>query len=386
MIIYFDESRNTGEIGASNSRLNYFEQRYFVLVGVVENEEIFNKYKRFVEVNKNIVSYNKQGVGEIKGNDLLKRENTEILGSFFDEFMKGDYCYLTIYDKKYFLVSQMIQWLLGVAFKEYEYVQYLKFCEFLHKLSDLFLIKYISVTKDNSENNIKNFIDYAINYDYSECIGIPLEALFANEWKQMLSLLSEQPKYISILCEENVENVNISKSDRNNIVNLTALGETIMLVKQNNSKVSNSDICIVHDEIEVVQEYIKYYWPEKNLTFEKSEDNIGIQLADNISSVVGKVINNLFPINGNSDVEEILKDSMKWLREYSTIIFDNFDENNIKFVSSMREHATLMSIKNMELKNLNEFLRDVAQNLDSRMNTELNNYYTSKEALELLLR
>ena len=47
MKMFFDESRNTGEVNIKNNKLNYDEQRYYVLVGYVSNEETTQKYKKF---------------------------------------------------------------------------------------------------------------------------------------------------------------------------------------------------------------------------------------------------------------------------------------------------------------------------------------------------
>lgn len=56
MNLYFDESRNTGEIGYTDNKLNYYNQRYFVLVGVMEDQNIIEKYEAFSKKNIQIIN------------------------------------------------------------------------------------------------------------------------------------------------------------------------------------------------------------------------------------------------------------------------------------------------------------------------------------------
>src|SRR5690625_3682431 len=105
--IFFDESRNTGEVNIKNYKLNYSKQRYYVLVEYISNESTTQKYKKFKkdyleEITGSIISE------EIKGTELLKGDNDNSLKEFTNLFSNSNDFLITIYDKKYFLVSSKI--------------------------------------------------------------------------------------------------------------------------------------------------------------------------------------------------------------------------------------------------------------------------------------
>jgi len=383
MKIYFDESRNTGEIGYNGKVLNYYSQRYFVLVGVVENTSFFDFYKDFLKKHIGIATVGKTGNMEIKGVDLCSKENSDSLKEFMSSITKRDDIYVNVYDKKYFLVSQLVLWLCGLEFKETYYISYLKYCELLHKLNDEFLIEYIKITKDNNKENIKKFIEFILNYEYIECISTVFESEIVKEWVQIIQSFYNKEEYIDILKDSNFENVRISGKDRNNIVNLTALGELILLLKLN-YKNSNKDIQIIHDKIEVIQDYIKYYWSFENMIFADSQGEIGVQIADNLASIIGKVINNIFPILNDDSIVKILTSEYKWVRDYSNYIFNNINKENIKFVTTMREAAMLSVYNDLDIKNIDDFKSSVVIKLNERMSKEIANFVPFRDCVEIL--
>lgn len=382
--IYFDESRNTGEIGFDNGKLNYYNQRYFILAGVIYSEDIFNKYIRFRDNYIHRINSNNSVENEIKGSDLLRRDNNLILEEFFDEFINREDYLLTIYDKKYFLVSQMILWLHGEIFREKEYQMFLLFCELLNKVNDEFLGRYIEVTKINNKDTIIEFIKYIIDYNYRECIGCHFEDDLVLNWKQAITTYIEKSdEYIDLLLEENAENIRLYKKDRNNIVNLTALGETILGFKLNNPEIKNHDIYIYHDEINVVQDYILHYWVDDKLKFISSHNEVGIQLADNISSITGNLVNKLLPIlNDENMVEKISKEN-DWMREkLSRLILKQ--RGNLKLVMTMREQAAMLTYVQNRTNDIKLFKQQMLKNLDYRFEYEMKNHISLFNAFNIL--
>jgi hypothetical protein len=113
MDIYFDESRNTGEISFDRSKINYNDQRYFVLVGYIEDQVTTARYHEFKNKWHSQVKSKTPSPDEIKGNDLMRKDNTVIRNSFIDNFCFGNNLYITVYDKKFFLVTKMINWLVN---------------------------------------------------------------------------------------------------------------------------------------------------------------------------------------------------------------------------------------------------------------------------------
>src|SRR5690606_14494562 len=116
---------------------NYFEQRYFILVGYINDDLITKKYERFKKENIRKL-YPDSAETEIKGTDLLKRENNEILDKFIEAFIKGNNLLITIYDKKFFIVTSLLVWLFGIPLRDKEPIIFYSFCEFLIKVDDQF--------------------------------------------------------------------------------------------------------------------------------------------------------------------------------------------------------------------------------------------------------
>jgi len=85
MDIYFDESRNTGEISLDRSKLNYNDQRYFILVGYIEDQVTTARYLEFKNKWHLQVKSKNPSPNEIKGNDLMRKDNTAIRNEFIIE-------------------------------------------------------------------------------------------------------------------------------------------------------------------------------------------------------------------------------------------------------------------------------------------------------------
>ena len=382
--IYFDESRNTGEIGYKKDKLNYYQQRYFVLVGVIDTDDVIVRYKGFYDRNFLKVKTNSKKRKEIKGNDLLRKDNGLIFEEFLSEFIgKGKYL-ITIYDKKFFLVTQLILWLFGEPFREREYELFRRFCDVIHKVNDRFFIKYLNVTKHNNREEIIKFIEYALGYGYKECVGSPYESHIVSQWKEALqTFTNDLNTYVDLLLDENVENIHLQGKNRNNIVNLTALGETILTYKYINTDVRNEDIHIYHDEIELVQDYIAHYWPDKNLSFVSSNKEFGVQLADNIASIVGNLIGKLLPLADDKDLEKKIGTNNEWLRTQLGLIV-NSHLDDIKIVMTMRDQAALLTYTDTAHSEVTGFKKDLQIRLNDRLDFEIRNNLDPISALQIL--
>ena len=385
MNIYFDESRNTGEIGINGDKLNYFGQRYFVLVGYIEDKSITQSYMSFKDKWNKFVN-NGAEMDEIKGTDLLTRKNNSALEEFISTFIKGNNIYVTIYDKKFFLVSQFLNWFF-MGLGDYDFNMYHKFLLFLMKVDDYFLTRYINLTKNNSMENVREFVSYIKLHKFAECVTSPFEAVIAVEISQLVEGLEKRGEFTEYLYDTISENVRIKKSDRNNIVNLTALGETILMMKHNIKDLSNNEIVVFHDEIEVVQDYIKHYWKNTMIDFVKSKRTLEVQLADNIASIYGNLISKVLPLNTENDLPKLLSDDYSWIRKTIQKVFNYIDNNNIKLVISMREAALVKAyISKKDFKSLHEFNYDVLKRLESRFQTELSNHLSIDETKKLFDR
>lgn len=390
MDIYFDESRNTGEISLNGNALNYGDQRYFVLVGYIEQDTITAKYLEFKNKWHSHVKSNNPPTDEIKGNDLMRQDNTAIRNDFIEKFCSGNNLYVTIYDKKFFLVTQMINWLVyrisdyGDETRNYYY----DLCEFLIKVDDAYLGKYIEVTKSNNILAIEEFVQYVIDYNYNECINSPFEMNLAMFWRGLIKgILESDSNYHEELKKDNVPNDRVKGKNRNNIVNLTSLGETILLIKYNNPNLINSQMQIHHDEIETVQDYIQANWKYENIDFVPSLNSLQVQICDNISSIVGNMIRQILPLRSDKDLHRLMKSDMDWVKKSVRKIFNRINPRNTKFVISMREMALIKSIlSGIEFSNFIDFKEDLLIRLKSRLATEKKNHVDQSDAASILNR
>ena len=383
--IYFDESRNTGEIKLKENKLNYNEQRYFILVGYIEDDEITNKYRKFKEKYLNILYPNNESK-EIKGTDLLTRSNNHLLNEFINDFIHGSNLLITIYDKKFFVLTNLLVWLLGIPFKDHYFSDFMKFNEFLIKIDEEFLGIFINTINYKTKENIKKFIEYVISYDYKECITSQLEIQIRDEFVSLVKAFYDQGEgYIEMLKDDIVaESIRIDKKSRNNIVNLTALGETILLYKLNKGS-SNRSMKIYHDNIETVQKYMDYYFKKVDIDLEfiDSKNNLSIQLADNVASIMGKFINNILPIQSDNSIKTALSKDKEWTRSNLSKIFNTVDKKNIKMVIHLREQAFLKTYCNTTINELYKFKSELLINLDRRFYNEMCNHKTLVETDKL---
>lgn len=159
------------------------------------------------------------------------------------------------------------------------------------------------------------------------------------------------------------------------------------MMKHNIKDLSNSEIVVFHDEIEVVQDYIKHYWKNTKIDFVKSKRTLEVQLADNIASIYGNLISKVLPLNSENDLPKLLSDDYSWIRKTIQKVFNYIDNNNIKLVISMREAALVKAyISNKDFKSLHEFNYDVLKRLESRFQTELSNRLSIDEMKKLFDR
>ena len=188
---------------------------------------------------------------------------------------------------------------------------------------------------------------------------------------------------IDTLFNTNVENVEIKGSDRNNIVNLTALGETILLLKHN-SNLPVSQLNIFHDSINVIQDYISNYW-EGRIDFVNDNESIQIQIVDNLTSIIGNLINKTFPINSDKDLDKLLSNEFIWVRNNLKKIYNKVDNRNIKMVITLEEMAVLKSyIQDKNYKNTSDFKKEIIRRLNIRYSEEIRNHVSHTEASKIL--
>jgi len=242
-------------------------------------------------------------------------------------------------------------------------------------------VNFIHTSNNNSIENIKKFIDYVVSYSFYECITIPFENEIKDELISLINAFRESgDEYFEMLHEDVIlESIKIQGKNRNNIVNLTALGETILLLKLTRD-LTNKEVYIFHDSIDIIEKYIKHYFKEIPIGFLDSKNHLQIQLADNVSSVIGKFINNTLPISSDKDIKKALSNDNTWMRKRLSKIFASVNQNNIKIVLHLREQAFLKTYCLTPINEFQEFKIRLLHNLNSRFMSELSNHLPMDQA------
>lgn len=109
MELFIDESGNTGCVIATHGKFNFYKQHHFVLCAIkTENEDekniLIQKYKIFKDTF-NVAE-------EIKGSDLMTRRHNDELQYFVDNILDDKHFEICIYDKKFYLSTLLLLFLL----------------------------------------------------------------------------------------------------------------------------------------------------------------------------------------------------------------------------------------------------------------------------------
>lgn len=278
MKIFFDESGNSGCV-VPNKKDDFFSdnQRFFVLCGVVvkddaDEEELTNKYNEF---KKKFAIF-----GELKGSDLLTREKNLELNYFLSNMLDDEHFYICIYDKIFYLASIVSAYMFTIETRNSDPLLYYTQTSALALEDISFFKKFCEAVAINTDNSKKEFLEYILNFDFrhidSRCNGYQYLAKLMLKDRDY----GEFPLPYGCYLDENFTN----------LINLTALGETLLAIKINNEKLFIKPL-VVHDKIhEFEAEFLDTFKLVDNveLTFEDSKDNVLIQYADNIASIFRK--------------------------------------------------------------------------------------------------
>lgn len=323
MKLFFDESGYSGCIMPNkNGKLYNDGQRHFVLAGVFVSDEddesfLLNKYRKFKE---------KFGFkDEIKGSDLMTKENNEALEYFIEEIIDDKHFLICNYDKIFYLATLISVYIFGRAFQEQETLMFYKYASALSGEDEELFIQYCSAVHKNTNKSKEDFLSYLISFPYKK-LHRNDHNLYVAFAKRMLEKkeYGEFPLvYETYSCKNTV-----------NFINMNALGEILLCLKyQDNIDINNTKI--YHDNL-------SGYEDEYNQTFESSDIHIDfvdskenelIQLADNVSSIYRKCFEKSF---------EAFRQNKQWIdniwfsENYSKMI-NRIDMSHIKMVTQISD-------------------------------------------------
>lgn len=277
MNVYFDESGQTGCI-IPNKNGAFFndKQRYFVLGGILCKD-----YSDELLMRQRYLSFlSKHGInGEIKGSDMMTKENNELLSDFIDTMLDDEHFYICCYDKIFYLATLINCYFYPRQLMNDDPLFYFTQASALtHESIELFL-KFCECNAVGTDEASLDFCRYVANFNfqkidpeyngYSEMAKLALQDGIAFDFPLPFGCYIN-PNYT-------------------NIINMTALGETILAIKEKHG-IPSSEIHITHDRIsEFEEEFFDTSYSETiDLQFSDSKNEPLLQYADNVASIFRK--------------------------------------------------------------------------------------------------
>jgi len=349
---YIDESGNTKDafwgIGKKSS---FDDQPYFALGLVAIDDDKINDLENHVLAMKE--RYRVKSV-ELKGKTLYKN-NKLYINSILEYLLNADAIIMwEITDKKYFLISQINNFILNYTLKDKKIKFFLKgFADSLYKIiDDQAYSLFCELCRHRTEENYNYFLQHCeilINNNDLP-INTDIHSFYKTHIKEMIEEKSDYNSYMNFLPLADMNKKGYSWSS---IPNISALTNLIMRMNYSakQKKMDEGSIKYIHDEecyldeiflkniqhLYTIQnsrkqnEFFEYkninseFSKDINLAFGSSENTIGLQVADIVTSAV---INNLFDcINeqeGKNEVDKIAKITLE--KMLSSI------SNNINYV------------------------------------------------------
>ena len=345
VVIYFDEAGNSGCLTKSG-KVSYRgdDQPLYALAAVMpgyEDSDLFNHYREFK------ARWSPEE-GEIKGSDLLTRRNNDALEDFIERFVGKCPVWLCVYSKDFYLATALMQSALGPDAKsvfpfEY-YSEASDLALFGREVIDAYAEYSNNPTEEASEKLVRNLLDGGI---------IRKAGLFWTYLEQVASAGS-----LSTAFDRGIASGGYEKPAYQNLVNLSAFGELMLAIKLDGS-LNNGEIKVVHDHIiEFEEEYIAAFRAvgvNIQLKFGDSSSDLGIQLADNMASIVFGAAKRV--LKASKDRRQWATDN-DWAFRLWSRLFLGIGPSRFKLVVPLQEQAFFYTIAEMYRDTFPEKLRN----------------------------
>ena len=339
MVVYIDESGNSG-CTTKDGKLSYPKdnQPLYGLAAVMPDMagaevDILGRYSAFK-------ARHTDGGEELKGSDLLTRNNNDVLDEFIDGFIGSCPVEICIYSKDFYIATAIMQSALGPDAKS-------QFpCDYYTEASNLALF---------GRESLDAYAKYSSN-PTEEAARILVDKLLTEKAVRNGGLLWSNLKYVT------KEGLYSSAFDRGimagdyenplyqNLINITAFGELLLSIKYSYG-INNEDIEIVHDHIlEFQPEYFAAFSEagiNLGLTFEDSSKMLGIQLADNMASIAVGIAKRVLASFGSRKPWD---PANKWLLRLWSKIFSGIGPGNFKLVLPLQSQAFLFAVAEMYIE------------------------------------
>lgn len=344
MKVYFDESGQTGCILPNRKGDFYNEkQRFFVLGGIIcknEADEILlcKKYKTFL---------NKYGItGELKGSDIMKRENNVVLMDFINTMIDTDHIYVCCYDKLFYLATLINTYFYPRnTMAENPIFYFTQASALAHENPEIFR-KYCACNEIGTEEASIDFCRYVVEFPFqkidSELNGYLAMAKLAVENGEAFDFPLPLGCYVN--------------PSYTNIINMTAVGESVVALKLIYN-ITNSEIHIIHDRIlEFENEFFDIMKPfQIDIQFKDSKNELLLQYADNVASIFRKCCTETVNIFENRKQWD---SSSSWFPTVYSKLLQKMQYNNVKWVVSISDQILPLCVRDMFADNYPKELRN----------------------------
>lgn len=353
--IYFDESGNSGCVIPNKKDEFYSDgQRFFVLCGIIVKDKkdekcLKDKYSDFKK-NFSITD-------ELKGSDLLTKERNAELNYFIENMLDDEHFYVCIYDKIFYLATLVSNYFFGNEIRSFEPLFFYTQTSCLVVEDIAFFKKFYEAVSANTDEKKEEFLKYVMDFDYKH---VPAEN---NGYREMAKLMLENQNYGDFILPYG----SYVNKDITNLINLTALGETLLSIKIDKQD-SFQGCTVVHDKIkefetEFEDTFNEYKAGLIDLKFEDSKNDLLIQYADNVASIFRKAF---------TKTVEIFTEKSQWksvnqyFLEKLAELLNKISINKCKFDTAINDWALAFCVRDMFSKSFEK---------TNRNNRELNVRY-----------
>jgi len=334
VVIYFDEAGNSGCLTKSGE-VSYRgdDQPLYVLTAVTpgcQDSDMINRYREFK------AKWSPEEA-EIKGSDLLTRRNNDALEDFIERFVGKCPVWSCVYSKDFYLATALMQSALGPNAKSAFPFEYYSEASGLALFGREAIDAYAKYSNNPTEETAKELVGNLLDGN-----AVRKEGLF---WTYLERVASDGS--FSTAFDRGIASGDYEKPAYQNLVNLAAFGELMLAIKLD-SGMSNREIEAVHDHIlEFEGEYLAALHEAGvniRLTFGDSSSDLGIQLADNVVSIV---------FGAAKRVLKAFRDRRPWATDNDwafrlwSRLFLGIGPNRFKLVVPLQEQALFYTIAEM---------------------------------------
>jgi len=333
--IFVDESGNTGCVvnNKKGDNINFKTQPNFAIGAVLIYDEtdektMIDRYLRFKDKF--------EIKGEIKGSDLLIRENNEKLEYFLNNLLDITHFTVNVYNKKFYLATLLMFGLYGSRFQQENLPLFYETSSALSYESDEFFKMYLELISNPNEETLKAYLLYLSQHKYEQLLQVNLISGFANYILQ------------NNLVKENVDDFMTfgwySDPNVTNLIHLNAISEELIALNEYGRLTRETKI--IYDDIEQLDAVLTSEFKEVgiNIAFENSKDVEMIQLADNIAGISNSLFSRAIHHFRNG---ALWKKESEWDLMQMSKFMQNISDSNIKFTVPHSDWAASLCIRDM---------------------------------------